>query len=92
LTFEPVENIQKNSPAKLRAIPQKAFQKCFQNWKKCWEQCIGVEETTSKGTRLNNSQVNEIVLLKNLGNFPDSPHVLFIQCCETKAVTSLDDV
>jgi len=73
---------------KLRAIPQKAFQKCFQNQKKCWEQCTGVEETTSKGTRLNNSQVNEIVLLKNSGNFPDSPHVLFMQWSETKVVTS----
>jgi hypothetical protein len=47
-----------------------------------------VEETTSKRTRLNNSQVNETVLLKNFGNFPDSPHVFYMQWSETKAVTS----
>jgi len=43
---------------------------------------------TLKGTRQNNSQVNEIVLLKNLWNFPDSLHVLLMQWSETKAVTS----
>ena len=32
--------VQENTLAKLRAIPQKAFQQFFQNWRKHSERCI----------------------------------------------------
>jgi hypothetical protein len=35
-----VEEFKENSLAALRSIPKKAFQECFQNWKKRWERCI----------------------------------------------------
>jgi transposase len=38
--FQTVEEIEKNSPRNLRAIPQNTFQDAFQNWKKRWERCI----------------------------------------------------
>jgi transposase len=38
--FQTVEEINENSRQGLRAIPQNTFQDAFQNWKKCWEQCI----------------------------------------------------
>jgi len=38
--FQTVEEIEENSISDLRVIPQNTFQDAFQNWKKCWEQCI----------------------------------------------------
>jgi len=38
--FQTTEEIKENSLQDLCAIPQNTFQDEFQNWKKCWEQCI----------------------------------------------------
>jgi hypothetical protein len=38
--FQKVEEIEKNMPRDLRAIPQNTFYIEFQNWKKRWERCI----------------------------------------------------
>jgi hypothetical protein len=38
--LESGEEIKETSLAELRNIPKKAFQECFQNWKKLWEGCM----------------------------------------------------
>jgi hypothetical protein len=38
--FESIDSIKENSLADLRSIPYEAFQKCFEGWKKRWEQYI----------------------------------------------------
>jgi len=38
--FQTIEEIEENWTWDLRAIPKNKFQDAFQNWKKCWEQCI----------------------------------------------------
>ena len=38
--FQTIEEIQENAIRELRAITESAFQEGFQQWKKCWEQCI----------------------------------------------------
>jgi len=35
-----VKETEENSLAQLSCIPKEAFHECFQNWKKCWKQCI----------------------------------------------------
>ena len=34
--FATIEEIKEKSKQKLLAIPKNAFQKCFEDWKKCW--------------------------------------------------------
>jgi hypothetical protein len=38
--FEFVEEIEENLLAELHSVSNEAFQECFQNRKKFWEQCI----------------------------------------------------
>jgi hypothetical protein len=38
--FESIVWIKEHSLADLRSIPNEAFQKCFEGWKKRWERCI----------------------------------------------------
>ncbi|PNF20204.1 hypothetical protein B7P43_G16409 [Cryptotermes secundus] len=38
--FESREDIMRNATARLITIPKDAFQKCFQQWRKCWERCV----------------------------------------------------
>jgi len=38
--FQTTEEIQENAIRELRTITESAFQEAFQQWKKCWEQCI----------------------------------------------------
>jgi hypothetical protein len=38
--FEFVEEIKENLLAELNSVPNEAFQECFQNRMKFWEQCI----------------------------------------------------
>jgi transposase len=40
LRFESIDSIKENLLADLRSIPNEAFQKCFEGWRKCWERCI----------------------------------------------------
>ena len=38
--FDTMEEIKAKSKQKLLAIPESAFRKCFEDWKKCWHKCI----------------------------------------------------
>jgi len=38
--FQTTEEIQENTIRELRTITESAFQKAFQQWKKCWERCV----------------------------------------------------
>ena len=49
--FATIEKIKGKSKQQLLAIPKSAFQKCLENWKKCWHQCIISEGVTLKRTR-----------------------------------------
>jgi hypothetical protein len=51
--FESIDSIKENSLADLRSIPNEAFQKRFEGWKKRWEDVFKVEGTTLKATRPN---------------------------------------
>ena len=49
--FESVEEVKENLLAEIRSIPKEAFQECFQNWKKHWEQCIKSGGENFKGDK-----------------------------------------
>jgi hypothetical protein len=38
--FESREDVMRNATAWLTTIPKDAFQKCFQQWRKCWEKRV----------------------------------------------------
>ena len=38
--FARIEEIKEKSKQKLLKIPKSAFQKCFEDWKKCWHKYI----------------------------------------------------
>jgi hypothetical protein len=38
--FKSREDIMRNATAQLNRIPQKAFQKCFQQWQDRWKKCV----------------------------------------------------
>jgi hypothetical protein len=38
--FESREDIMRNATAQPITIPKDAFHKCFQQWWKCWENCV----------------------------------------------------
>ena len=47
-----IEKVKEESKQKLLAIPNNEFQKCFEDWKKCWYKCIISEGgLTLKGKR-----------------------------------------
>ena len=41
--FQDVTEIKENATRELRAIPEQAFQECFQQWKIRWNKCIASE-------------------------------------------------
>ena len=50
--FDTTDEIQKKSTNELFAIPKEAFQKAFQSWQKCWEQCVASEGNYFEGDKL----------------------------------------
>jgi len=48
--FDTFDEIQKNS-MELFAIPKEVFQKAFQSWQKCWEQCVASEGNYPVGNK-----------------------------------------
>jgi hypothetical protein len=38
--FATIEEIKTALLEKLKTIPKSAYQKCFEDWKKCWHNCI----------------------------------------------------
>lgn len=38
--FESREDIMQNAMERLLTIPKTVFQKCFQQWRECWEKCV----------------------------------------------------
>jgi len=38
--FESQDGIIQNTMAKLYSICKEAFQKCFKQWRNCWEKCV----------------------------------------------------
>ena len=49
--FATIEEIKAKSQQKPLAVPKNAFQKCFENCRKCWHKCIIAGGVTLKGTR-----------------------------------------
>jgi len=50
--FDTSDEIQKNLKKELFAIPKEVFQKAFQSWQKCWEQCVASEGNYFEGDKL----------------------------------------
>ena len=38
--FQTINEIQENTLGQLMAIPTKRFAECFEQWKRCWENCV----------------------------------------------------
>jgi hypothetical protein len=47
--FDSHEDIIKNVMTKLHTIPRQAFQKCFQQWKDHWAECMESKRADFKG-------------------------------------------
>ena len=41
--FEATEDIKRNSTKTLSDIQKEEFEKCFQQWQKCWAKCVAAE-------------------------------------------------
>jgi hypothetical protein len=74
--FESIEEIEENSLTELRAIPEKSFQDCFQNWKKRWERWIKSGAEYFEGNKADwlLDKWNK-VLSKKFGNFLNRPRM-----------------
>lgn len=47
--FQDIETIKQNSTQQLQAIPNSAFQKCFEDWKHRWAKCVTVNGAYFEG-------------------------------------------
>lgn len=51
--FESIEAIKQNSTKELKAIPETAYKKCFDDWKKRWHMCIASNGCYFEGDKIN---------------------------------------
>ena len=51
--FESIEAIKENSLKKLKAIPQRAYQRCMEDWVQPWNHCVALSGTYFEGENLN---------------------------------------
>lgn len=51
--FDSVESIKQKSKEVLMAIPKSEYEKCFQEWVKCWHKCIAVRGEYFEGDKIN---------------------------------------
>ena len=49
--FSTIDEIKENALTELRAIPETAFQDCFQQWKRRWQKCINQEGEYIEGDK-----------------------------------------
>jgi hypothetical protein len=49
--FQTIQEITENSQMELRAVPEKAYQDCFQKWQRRWERCISAGEEYFEGDK-----------------------------------------
>ena len=47
--FQSVDEIQENTMGQLMAIPTKDFSECFEQWKRCWENCVSSQGAHFEG-------------------------------------------
>ena len=70
----------KHMTGQLIAIPTKDFAECFEQWKRCWENCVRSEGAYSEGVIvlctmfLVSSSINAYFSHYMAGYFPDRPH------------------
>ena len=50
--FATIDEIKEKSKQELLAIPKSSFQKCFEDWKKCWHKCIISEGGYFEGDKI----------------------------------------
>ena len=50
--FATIEKIKEKSKQELLAIPKRAFQKCFEDWKKRWHKCLMSEGGYFEGDKI----------------------------------------
>nr|APL98296.1 truncated putative DD34D transposase [Bactrocera tryoni] len=51
--FDSIEDIKTNSTRELKAIPESAYKKCFDDWKKRWHMCIASNGCYFEGDKIN---------------------------------------
>ena len=49
--FQTIVEIQENTTGQLMVIPTKDFAECFEQWKRCWENCMRSQGAYSEGDR-----------------------------------------
>jgi len=54
--FDDTHDIRINTTAALKAIPQNQFQNCFEEWTRCWHQCIASQGEYFEGDLGGNQQ------------------------------------
>ena len=47
--FQTIDEIQKNTLGQLMTIPTKDFAECFEQWKRCWENCVRSQDAFFEG-------------------------------------------
>ena len=47
--FQTIYEIQENTTGQLMAIPTKDFAECFEQWKRCWENCVRSQDANFGG-------------------------------------------
>ena len=55
--IQTVDEIHENTVGQLRAIPTKDFAECFEQWKRCWENCVRSQSAYLKETEVSLSYV-----------------------------------
>ena len=63
--FASIEEIKTESLKELNAIPKIAFQKCFEDWKKCWHKCIIFDGDYFEGDKIKYWWINKDFFDKN---------------------------
>ena len=55
--FQTANEIQENTTGQLMVIPTKDFMECFEQWKRCWDNCVRSQGTYFEGTEASLSYV-----------------------------------
>jgi hypothetical protein len=63
--FQTIQDIAENSQTRLRAIPKKAYQDCFQKWQRRWERCINAGGEYFEGDKAHSVAGISEIIIKN---------------------------
>ena len=68
--FQTIDEIQENMMWQLMTIPTKDFAECFEQWKRCWENCVRSQGAYFEGNEASLSYVQCFLYLISSINIP----------------------